>query len=58
MYMTEIGGHHVMVDAVAHGMYRMVLHQLNLKYYQVEAQVAHQVVTMITELVDKAETTL
>ena len=52
------GGHHVTVDAVVNGQYQRVLHQLNLKYYQVEAQVAHQVVTMTTESAVKAETTL
>jgi hypothetical protein len=58
MYMTAIGGHLVMVEDVVNGQYQQELHQLNLKYYQVEAQVAHQVVTMTTELVDRAETTL
>ena len=33
-------------------------HQSNLKFYQVADQVDHQVVTMITELADKAETML
>jgi hypothetical protein len=42
-----------MVASVALLPYLMVLHQSSLKYCQVVAQVAHQVVTMITELAVK-----
>jgi hypothetical protein len=41
-------GVHKMVAAVALLQYLPVLHQLSLKYYQVAAQVAHQVVTTTT----------
>jgi hypothetical protein len=44
-----------MVAVVALLPYLMVLHQLSLKYYQVVAQVAHQVVITITVPEAKAE---
>jgi hypothetical protein len=46
-----------MVVAVVLLQYPMVLHQSSLKYCQVVAQVAHLVVTMITELAVKVAIT-
>jgi hypothetical protein len=46
-------GAHKMVAVVALLQCLPVLHQSNLKYYQVVAQVAHQAVTTTTALVAK-----
>jgi hypothetical protein len=47
-YGTSTTGVRKTEAAVAHLQYPQVSPQLDLKYYQVVAQVAHQVVTMIT----------
>jgi hypothetical protein len=52
---TSTTGVHRMVDNVAPLQYPTGLLQSSLKYCQVVAQVAHQVVTMITAVAVKAE---
>ena len=53
MFGTSTIGAHKTVDVAVHGQCLQELHQSNLKYCQVVVQVAHQVVTMITELAVK-----